>query len=154
MPKIFTTWPFLEKFANPYFRGYKKMSSILTGYKEPAFKHLTKFYAPATVQVLRTRASLVVQWLRICLPMQKTWVWALVQEDPTCRRATKPVRHNYWACALQPASHNYWRPCTYSPCSATREATAISLHTTKSSPCLLQLEKSPRAAMKTQCSQK
>ena len=29
-------------------------------------------------------------------------------EDPTCHRATKPTRHNYWACALEPASHNYW----------------------------------------------
>ena len=40
--------------------------------------------------------------------MQGTRVRALVQENPTCRRATKPVRHNYWACALEPASHNYW----------------------------------------------
>ena len=39
--------------------------------------------------------SLVVQWLRIHLPMQGTWVRALVQEDPTCRGATKPVCHNY-----------------------------------------------------------
>ena len=53
-------------------------------------------------------ASLVVQWLRIRLPMQGTRVRALVQEDPTCHRATKPVCHNYWACALEPASHNYW----------------------------------------------
>ena len=29
-------------------------------------------------------------------------------EDPTCLGAAKPVRHNYWACALEPASHNYW----------------------------------------------
>ena len=42
------------------------------------------------------RASLVVQWLRIHLPMQGTWVWALVQEDLTCCGATKPVCHNYW----------------------------------------------------------
>ena len=40
--------------------------------------------------------------------MQGTRVRALVQEDPTCRGASKPVRHNYWACALEPASHNYW----------------------------------------------
>ena len=40
-------------------------------------------------------ASLVAQWLRIRLPMQETWVPALVREDPTCRGATKPVRHNY-----------------------------------------------------------
>ena len=39
--------------------------------------------------------SLVVQWIRIRLPMQGTRVRALVREDPTCRRATKPVRHNY-----------------------------------------------------------
>ena len=51
--------------------------------------------------------SLVAQWLRIHLPMQGTRVQALVREDPTCRGATKPVRHNYWACALEPASHNY-----------------------------------------------
>ena len=41
------------------------------------------------------RASLVAQWLRICLPMQGTRVRALVWEDPTCRRATRPVSHNY-----------------------------------------------------------
>ena len=40
--------------------------------------------------------------------MQGTRVRALVQEDTTCRGATKPVRHNYWACALELASHNYW----------------------------------------------
>ena len=40
-------------------------------------------------------ASLVAQWLRICLPMQGTQVRALVWEDPTCRGATRPVSHNY-----------------------------------------------------------
>ena len=39
-------------------------------------------------------ASLVAQWLRICLPMQGTRVRALVWEDPTCRGATEPVSHN------------------------------------------------------------
>ena len=52
--------------------------------------------------------SLVAQWLRILLPMQGTQVWALVREDPTCHRATKPMSHNYWAWALEPVSHNYW----------------------------------------------
>ena len=42
-----------------------------------------------------TGASLVAQWLTICLPTQGTQVQALVWEDPTCRGATKPVRHNY-----------------------------------------------------------
>ena len=40
-------------------------------------------------------ASRVAQWLRIRLPMQGTRVRALVWEDPTCRRATGPVSHNY-----------------------------------------------------------
>ena len=40
------------------------------------------------------RASLVAQWMRICLPMQGTRVRALAWEDPTCRGATKPVSHN------------------------------------------------------------
>ena len=39
--------------------------------------------------------SLVAQWLRIHLPTQGTRVQFLVQEDPTCHRATKPMCHNY-----------------------------------------------------------
>ena len=53
-------------------------------------------------------ASLVVQWLRMCLPMQRTCVGSLLWEDPTCCRASKPVHHNYCASALELASHNYW----------------------------------------------
>ena len=41
--------------------------------------------------------------------MQRTWVRPLVQEDPTCFRATKPEGHNYWA----------------SQCSTTRETKAM-----------------------------
>ena len=55
--------------------------------------------------------SLVAQWLKIRLPMQGTRVLSLVREDPTGRRATKPVHHNYWACALEPASHQLLSPC-------------------------------------------
>ena len=40
-------------------------------------------------------ASLVAQWLRICLPMQGTRVRALVWEGPTYRGAARPVSHNY-----------------------------------------------------------
>ena len=36
------------------------------------------------------RTFLVVQRLRICLPMQRTEVQSLVCEDPTCHRTTKP----------------------------------------------------------------
>ena len=52
------------------------------------------------------RTALVVQWLRISLPKQETPVQSLVQEDPTCRRATKPMCHHYGACALQPVLCN------------------------------------------------
>ena len=41
----------------------------------------------------KSRASLVAQWLKIRLPVQGTRVRALVREDPTCRGATKPMRH-------------------------------------------------------------
>ena len=47
------------------------------------------------LRICLLRASLVVQWLRIRLPMQGTRVPALVREDSTCRGATKPVSHNY-----------------------------------------------------------
>ena len=84
--------------------------------------------------------SLVVQWLRIRLPIQGTWVRSLVQEDPTCHRATQPVCHKYWTCALEPTSHNYWAhvpqllkptcprahaPQLLSPCTTTTEAYAL-----------------------------
>ena len=52
--------------------------------------------------------SLVVQWLRIRLPLQGIQVLSLVRQDPACLRPTKPVCHSYWACALEPTSHNYW----------------------------------------------
>ena len=50
--------------------------------------------------------SLLVQWLRVCLLKQGTWVWSLVQEDSTCCGATKPMHHNHWACALEPRHRN------------------------------------------------
>ena len=55
-------------------------------------------------------ASLVAQWLRVCLPMQGTRVHAPVREDPTCRGATKPVSHNYWACASGACAPQQERP--------------------------------------------
>ena len=59
---------------------------------------------------IHSRASLVAQWLRVCLPMQGTWVRALVWEDPTCRGATKPVSHKYWACASGACAPRQERP--------------------------------------------
>ena len=56
-------------------------------------------YPCCSIEVIVSGTSLVAQWLRIHLPMQGTQVRALVREDPTCRGETKPMRHNYWACA-------------------------------------------------------
>ena len=39
----------------------------------------------------------MVQWLRIHLPVQGTWVQSLVQEDSMCCRVTKLMLHNYWS---------------------------------------------------------
>ena len=51
------------------------------------------------------RASLMVQWLRICLAVQGTPVWSLIQEDPTCLRVINPgtttTRQHSRACELQ-----------------------------------------------------
>ena len=69
----------------------------------------------------------VVQWLRIHLPMQGTQVRSLVWEDPTCRRATKPVCCNYWARVpqlLKAACSRARVPQLLSPHAATTEAHA------------------------------
>ena len=62
--------------------------------------------------------------------MQGTWVRALVWEDPTCRGATRPMSHNYWACAS-------------GACAPQRKAAIVRGPRTamKSGPRLLQLEK-------------
>ena len=45
-------------------------------------------------KIIKARASLVAQWLGVCLPMQGTRVRALVWEDPACRGAAGPVSHS------------------------------------------------------------
>ena len=57
------------------------------------FEHMERMFS--LLSKVGDGASLVVQWLRFHLPMQGTWVRALVWEDPTCNGATKPVHHNY-----------------------------------------------------------
>ena len=84
--------------------------------------------------------------------MQKKWVQSVIWEDPTCHRATKPVCHNYWACALEPGTHNYWalapqilKP-VYPRDHALQQEKSLQLEASaplESSLCLPQLEKSP-----------
>ena len=65
-----------------------------------------------------------MQRLRIRLSMQGTQVRVLVWEDPTCRGATKPVSHNYWArvpqllkpTRLEPVLHNKDKPLQWEAC--------------------------------------
>ena len=58
--------------------------------------HLWEPINRGTVETIKNEqgASLVAQWLRICLLMQGTRVRALVWEDPTCHGAAGPVSHN------------------------------------------------------------
>ena len=56
------------------------------------------------------RASLVAQWLRVCLLVQGTRVRALVWEDPTWRGAAGPVSHNCWACVSGACAPQQERP--------------------------------------------
>ena len=69
----------------------EKNHTIISVDAEKAFD---KIQHPIMIKTLQG-ASLVAQWLRICLPMQGTRVRALVWEDPTCHRATRPMSHNY-----------------------------------------------------------
>ena len=55
---------------------------------------------------IRTSYPLMVQQIRIHLPIWETQVWSLVPEVSTCHRATKPM-HNYWARTLKPMNSNY-----------------------------------------------
>ena len=50
------------------------------------------FSKPVILKLYRreNRTSLIVQWLRICRPMQGTQVQSLVREDATCRGPSKP----------------------------------------------------------------
>ena len=108
-------------------------------------------------------ASLVVQWLRIHLPMQGTRVQVTVREDPTCRWATKPMHHNYWACALEPGRQNNWacapqllKPMRLEPVlhNKTNHRNEKPEHCIEEQPLLAATRESPRAATKTQHSQK
>ena len=91
---------------------------------------------PKTLCQLYFNKIYVFFFKKICLPVQRTWVWFLVREDPTCHRAATLTM--YCATTTEPAFE--------SPRFATKEATAMrSLCTTmKSTPCLLQLEKAHR----------
>ena len=85
-------------------------------------------------------ASLVAQWLRICLLMQGTRVRALVWEDPTCCGANRPV------------SHNYSRPARVEPVLRNKRGrdSERPAHRDEEWPLLATTRESPRTETKTQ----
>ena len=115
--KYKASWDYYERLYANKMDNLEEMDKSLERYNLPRLKQeeiasvnrpITSNEIGTVIKNLPTGTSLVAQWLRIRLPMQGTRVRALVREDPTCRGATKPVCHNYWACALEPANHNYW----------------------------------------------
>ena len=92
--------------------------------------------------------------VRICLPKQETQIGSLIWEDPTCRRATKPICHSYWDCALEPQSRktgptccSYWSPCVLQPVVRPEKPLQGEACTQQpeSDPCSPQLDKSPHS---------
>ena len=65
-------------------------------------------------------AFLVVQWLRIHLPMQGTQVQPWFGKIPLALAQLSPS-----ATTTEPTYCNYWSPHTWSLCSATRELTTM-----------------------------
>ena len=88
---------------------------------------------------------LVVQWIRICLPVQGTQIQSLVCKDSTNCGATNPGSHNNWV-----VCHNYGSSSASTTGAPTPRACAPqkrshcgekSPHSMKSRPCSPQLEK-------------
>ena len=84
------------------------------------------------------RTSLVVQWIRIRLPMQGTWVQFLIWEDCTCHRIA-----NWCSTTTEPVPQN-----------KSSHHSEKSERPSKEQPLLTTTRESSRTATKTQQSQK
>ena len=123
--------------------------SIVWGYcTAEMIWHVWNSEANPAIFKLHSRISLVVQILRIHLPMQSSRVPSLAQKESTWCKTTKPVCHNYWSpLTLEPML------CDEKPLQW--EATAMrSLGTSPGEePLLTVTRQSLSAATKPQCSQ-
>ena len=116
--------PLKKNFAYTYFKGtawklnrwfpFPQLSYMVRENSKGGWKMYSLAVEPGLNKNSITRTSLVVQWLRIHLPMQGTWVWALVWEDPTCCGATKPMRHNL-SLRSRACKPQLLRPCATTP---------------------------------------
>ena len=93
-----------------------------------------------TIKLCRT--FLVVQWLRIRLWMQETWVRSLVQEDFT------------WCEAAEPMCHSYWRAHTKARSPQQEKLPQWGAHTLPQRAPLAPIRENPCIAMKIQHNQK
>ena len=85
-PQISSLTFYLEKLDKENQTRHQNQAARVTGHGTHLFPQIHQEYIYKT--------SLVVGWLRIRLPLQETWVWFLVWEDPTWPRATKPTHHS------------------------------------------------------------
>ena len=82
------------KVAGYKINAQKSLVFLYTNDKKSEREIKEKLPFTITTKRIKYRASLVAQWLRICLLMQETRVRALVWEDPTCHGAAGPVSHS------------------------------------------------------------
>ena len=87
----------------------RKLSNAIR-FRDPHWGTFPFYFLLPSIKSCQSWASLVAQWLTLCLLMQGTRVRALVWEDPTCRGATRPVSQNYWACASGACAPQQERP--------------------------------------------
>ena len=92
IPIQFSLSVLLPKFANHLLVGWKWTCNRILR-KSSYIQNLLSSSKFKT----EIRTSLVVQWLRIRLPMQETQVQSLAWEFSTRLRAAKPVHHDGWA---------------------------------------------------------
>ena len=72
-----------------------------------------------------SRTFLVIQWLRIHLLIQGTWVWFLVWEDSIYRRSTRSCTTAIEPTTLESACYSCWVCVPSCPRSTVREAAAV-----------------------------
>ena len=82
-----------HRWSKPGSQSHWMEEILLTGIRIKVSKKCFYF-----TKMIDLGTSLVAQWLRVCLPVQRTWIW----EDSTCCRSTGPFHHR--CCAGSPTA--------------------------------------------------